>query len=178
MLSYEEHQILFRLGEYSLVTTSFEYGGLKPDWAAPHSRAPTSTRSEPNTKNLLKPQAQLLKPTSTSAVRPSDLDDEMIVDKNDAVVLKAKNSTRSTKNPRPKKEASAAYVEDSEPPEDDKIFEDIEEVDMDMEGEAGVEAERELAISPVKKEISEVSPQFPSISVMADHCSPLGSDSG
>lgn len=92
-------------------------------------------------------------------VQPFDLDDEMILDDNDMGVLKAKNSTHG-KNQQLKQEASAIYIEDSKPPEHNIILpdgEDFEPFDIDVDGEAGVNAEHELALSPVKKEISEVS---------------------
>jgi hypothetical protein len=50
MLSFEEHQILFHLGEYSSETSSLQYGGLNPDWARP-------PYSEPLARQPLNPPA-------------------------------------------------------------------------------------------------------------------------
>lgn len=163
MLNYEEHQFLLGLGEYSPLTTSFEFGGLNPTWAASRSRAPTSTRSEPPAKGL-KPPVKSAKPASTSVVRPSDLDDEMVLDDNEPVTLKAKNSNRTKNLPPPSKEPSITYIDDESQPqitvESPTIVvreRDDEDNDMDMDTEAGAKAEREYALSPVKKENAEVS---------------------
>ena len=159
MLNYEEHQILFKLGDYSVITSSVEYGGLNPMWAS--SCQPTPAHSELNT---LKPPVKSAKPASTTAViRPCDLDDEMILDDNKSVALKAKSNGRikDSKDSQLRKGASATIIEDSEPetnnPQDAtpfyNPFDEQENEDVDMED--GVDAEREYALSPVKKEVND-----------------------
>ena len=78
MLTFDESQIIYFVSGYSSITTSFQYAGLDPDWV--HSRPPTSARSKPADKST-QPTVKYPKPHSTAIpIRPSDLDDEMLVD--------------------------------------------------------------------------------------------------
>ena len=77
-LTYNKPQTL-SVGGYSLVTTSFGYGSLDPNWAR-SSRPPSSIKFTKSNK-----------PKSTIAhTWPYDLDDEMIVDDHPVPLLKAK----------------------------------------------------------------------------------------
>ena len=81
--------IVYSVGGYSLITTSFGYGGLNPNWTK-SSKPPTSTCSESFAKST-KPSKQTNKPKSTVAhTMPYHLDDKMIVDDGLVSPLKAK----------------------------------------------------------------------------------------
>ena len=90
MLTYDESDILYGIGVYSLVTTSFKYGGLNENWA--RSKAPYSTHSEPPVKSQ-NPPIKPFKPSSTAILptHPLDLDDEMALEDKQALLLLAKN---------------------------------------------------------------------------------------
>ena len=75
MLTFDESQIV---GGYSSIMTLFLYAGPNPDWVC--SRPPTSAQSEPTDKSA-QPTVKYPKPHSTAIpIRPSDLDDEMLMD--------------------------------------------------------------------------------------------------
>ena len=121
MLSYEEHQILFHLGEYSSETSSLQYSGLNPNWV--HPQPPYS---EPLTRRL-NPSAKPIKPFSAVATtRPSNLDDEVLLDDNVLTHLHPakKNShgfqSPSKQPPKPNlfKTSDNSDVSDSPPPVD------------------------------------------------------------
>ena len=78
MLTFDESQIIYFVGGYSSIMTLFQYAGLNPDWVC--SRPLTSAQSEPTDKST-QPTVKLPKPHSTVIpIRPSDLDDEMLMD--------------------------------------------------------------------------------------------------
>ena len=100
MLTYNEHQLPFLIGEYSSKTTSFGFSGLNLKWVSLQPLSSSSTH-------------QLVKPLVKSvAVRPSDLYDEMIMINNTPPSFKAKNNSHLAV-PQPKKAPTIGYVEDS-----------------------------------------------------------------
>ena len=101
MLTYNEHQLPFLIGECSLNTTSFGFSGLNLKWV---SLWPLSSSS---TCQPVKP------PVKSVVVRPSDLDDEMITINNIPLSFKAKNNSHLIV-PQPKKVPTISYIEDSE----------------------------------------------------------------
>ena len=101
MLTYNEHQLPFHIGEYSLKTTSFGFSGLNSKWVS--SWPPSSSSTCQPIKPLIK----------SAALRPLDLNDEMIMIGNTPPSLKAKNNSCPIV-PQPKKAPTISYVEDSE----------------------------------------------------------------
>ena len=94
MLTYDETKIVFFVGGCSSKTTSFQYGGLNPNWAPSKLLASASTCSEPSAK-LARILGRTIKPPSATApIRPHDLDDEMLVDDNPAPLQKTKKSSQ------------------------------------------------------------------------------------
>src|SRR5882757_8290663 len=121
MLSYKEHQILFHLGEYSFETSLLQYSGLNPNWV--HPQPPYL---EPLAR-WLNPLAKPIKPFSAVATtRPSNLDDEVLLDDNmlTCLHLAKKNSHSfqppSKQPPKPNlfKTSDNSDVSDSPPPVD------------------------------------------------------------
>lgn len=160
-LTYKEHHMLYHLGDYSPHTTSLQYGyGLNPTWGSSlqHPCPPTSAHSEPVVKSL-KPPANAMKPTSSSIVRPSDLDDRMILDDNEPALLKLKNTSHQ-KSHAPRKEPSVTSVADFEPEQalDDKSLAPAnsgthECTDDDMDFDTNTECQLALS-SAVKQEVN------------------------
>ena len=101
MLTDNEHQLPFLIGEYSSKPTSFGFSGLNSKWV---SSWPPSSRS---THQPVKP------PVKSAAVRPSDLNDEMIIIDNTSPSLKAKNNPCPI-GPQPKKSPMIGHIKDFE----------------------------------------------------------------
>ena len=93
MLTYNETEIIFSVGGYSSKTSSFQYGGLNPNWTS--SRLPTSACLEPSAK-LAQTLVLTIKPHLTiTSIKPYDLNDEMPVDDNHTPLQKTKKPSRS-----------------------------------------------------------------------------------
>ena len=92
MLTFDESKIFYGFGNFSSITTAFNYGGCNPAWIL--SKAPTSTHSELSVK-LPIPLVKSTKPTSMGVtyMHPSNLDDEMIIDDRPVPSLLTKNGT-------------------------------------------------------------------------------------
>lgn len=122
MLSYEQHQLLFRLGEYSSEMSSLQYSGLNPDWVR---RPPYS---EPSARQALNPPAKPYKPFSaTATTRLSELDNQVLVDDNAPPRLhSARNHSNGSFQPPPPKQnlpdtSDDLDISDSPPPTDANI---------------------------------------------------------
>ena len=166
MLSFEEHQILFHLGEYSSETSSLQYGGLNPDWARP-------PYSEPLARRPLNPPANPFKPLSAApTTRPSDLDSQALVYDNAPPRLhpvKYNSHGFQPPSPRPPKQnlpetSDDSDVSDSLPPSEANTIPEtqvgpptIEVKDRDDEDlsdeEAAAIAERHFTLSSPMKQI-------------------------
>lgn len=186
MLSYEEHQTLFRLGEYSPVTSSSQYGGLNPDWIRP--QRPQPPYSEPLARQPLNPPAKSFKPLSaTATTRPSDLDNKVLVDDNTPPRLRpARNYSHNFQTPSkqpPKRNApetfNASDLSDSSTSDDANFLitqvdpPTIEVKDRDddelSDGEAGAAAERNFTLSsPMKQNLGSDVSYFPSLIEISD----------
>jgi hypothetical protein len=166
MLSFEEHQILFHLGEYSSETSSLQYGGLNPDWAQP-------PYSEPLARRPLNPPANPFKPLSAApTTRPSDLDSQALVYDNAPPRLhpvKYNSHGFQPPSPRPPKQnlpetSDDSDISDSLPPSEANTIPEtqvgpptIEVKDRDDEDlsdeEAAAIAERHFTLSSPMKQI-------------------------
>ena len=184
MLSYEEHQTLFRLGEYSPVTSSSQYGGLNPDWIRRQQSQPPY--SEPLARQPLNPPAKSFKPLpAVATTRPSDLDNEVLIDNNTLPRLRpARNYPHSFQTPSkqpPKWNApetfNASDLSDSPTPDDanfpqvDPSSIEVKDRDDDelSDEEAGAAAERNFMLSsPMKQNLGSDISYLPSLIGISD----------
>jgi len=181
MLSYEQHQLLFRLGEYSSETSSLQYSGLNPDWVhRPPYSEPLAARQP------LNPPAKPYKPFSAAAAttRLSNLDNQVLVDDNAPPRLHpARNNSNGFQLPPPKQylpeNSDGSDISDSPPPTDTnipKIWVDrptIEVKNRDDEElsdeEAAAVAERHFTLSsPMKQNPSSDVSFLPSLIEISD----------
>ena len=98
MLTFDESEIFYGFGNFSLITTLFKYSGLNLAWIP--SIAPTSTNSESLVK-LSIPPVKSTEPTSKGVTYmcPSNLDDDIIINDRPVPSLLTKNGTHNLTKP-------------------------------------------------------------------------------
>jgi hypothetical protein len=171
MLSYEEHQILFRLGKYSPETSSLRYSGLNPNWALAHP-SPRPPYSESQARRPTNPPAIPFKPLPAAATtKPSDLDKEVLVDDNAPPhLIPTRNNSHGFQPPlkqnTPKSfnNLDPSYSPLAGPPPTDADMIDLpavkatsqdDEESSDENEEAAAMAERDFALSsPMKQNLN------------------------
>lgn len=94
-----EHQLPFLTGEYSLNTTSFGFSGINSKWVSSWPQSSNSTHQP------------VKSPVKLAVVRPSALDDKMIMINNAPPSFKAKNKSHVVV-PQPKSAPTIGYIED------------------------------------------------------------------